>query len=301
MTLQPDPTPTRGASAQTALGSFDQATHPPVILYPPFPEYLPDADFETARYSCRFARTAGDLDTIQRLRYEVFNLELGEGLAESHLTRRDRDPFDSQCHHLMTFHRDVDAVVGTYRLQTNEAAATAGGFYSATEFDLGGLPHEVRNGAVEIGRACISKPHRNSRVLHLLWQGLVAYMQHNRKRYLFGCSSVTTQDPLEAARVLEKLRRDGYVHPTIVVRPQSWCACVDEATPTDGWEDAHIPILFHTYLRHGAKICGTPAIDRAFKTIDFLTFIDLEGVDTTNFEQDRRAARPRKEDPGSAP
>jgi putative hemolysin len=28
----------------------------------------------------------------------------------------------------------------------------------------------------------------------------------------------------------------------------------------------------------GAKICGPPAIDREFKTIDFLTLLDLEGI-----------------------
>ena len=30
----------------------------------------------------------------------------------------------------------------------------------------------------------------------------------------------------------------------------------------------------------GAKICGPPAIDREFKTIDFLTFLDLEKLNS---------------------
>jgi putative hemolysin len=33
-----------------------------------------------------------------------------------------------------------------------------------------------------------------------------------------------------------------------------------------------------TYLMLGAKICGEPAIDRSFGTIDFLTWMDLEGA-----------------------
>jgi len=43
-------------------------------------------------------------------------------------------------------------------------------------------------------------------------------------------------------------------------------------------EDASdkLPKLLRTYLAIGAKICGPPAIDREFKTIDFLTLIDLE-------------------------
>jgi putative hemolysin len=37
-----------------------------------------------------------------------------------------------------------------------------------------------------------------------------------------------------------------------------------------------VPKLLRTYLAVGAKICGPPAIDREFKTIDFLTLVDLE-------------------------
>lgn len=36
------------------------------------------------------------------------------------------------------------------------------------------------------------------------------------------------------------------------------------------------PKLLRAYLTVGARICGAPAIDREFKTIDFLTLLDLE-------------------------
>jgi putative hemolysin len=35
------------------------------------------------------------------------------------------------------------------------------------------------------------------------------------------------------------------------------------------------PKLLRAYLAIGGKICGPPAIDREFKTIDFLTLADL--------------------------
>ena len=35
------------------------------------------------------------------------------------------------------------------------------------------------------------------------------------------------------------------------------------------------PKLLRAYLTIGAKICSEPAIDREFKTIDFLTLLDL--------------------------
>jgi putative hemolysin len=34
--------------------------------------------------------------------------------------------------------------------------------------------------------------------------------------------------------------------------------------------------LLRAYLTIGAKICGPPALDREFQTIDFLTLVDLE-------------------------
>jgi len=39
-----------------------------------------------------------------------------------------------------------------------------------------------------------------------------------------------------------------------------------------------IPKLLRAYLTLGAKICGPPALDRQFKTIDFLTLLDLNNM-----------------------
>ena len=39
-----------------------------------------------------------------------------------------------------------------------------------------------------------------------------------------------------------------------------------------------LPKLLRTYLGVGARICGPPAWDRAFGTIDFLTLLDLEQI-----------------------
>jgi putative hemolysin len=41
-------------------------------------------------------------------------------------------------------------------------------------------------------------------------------------------------------------------------------------------ETVKIPKLLRAYLTLGARICGPPALDRQFKTIDFLTLLDLE-------------------------
>ena len=38
------------------------------------------------------------------------------------------------------------------------------------------------------------------------------------------------------------------------------------------------PRLFRSYLEISARLCGPPAIDREFRTIDFLTFVDLHRI-----------------------
>jgi len=38
------------------------------------------------------------------------------------------------------------------------------------------------------------------------------------------------------------------------------------------------PRLFRAYLDLSARLCGPPAIDREFGTIDFLTLLDLQTI-----------------------
>ncbi len=231
---------------------------------------------DLGRFRARFARTPEDVEAAQRLRYEVFNRELGEGLAESEAAELDRDRFDAQCEHLLVENSETGDVVGTYRLQTLGSARRGHGFYTDGEFDLSGWPTEVMDQATEIGRACVAREHRRGPVLLLLWQGLAAYALHHRKRYFFGCSSLTSQDPAEAARALEWLKQRGHWTDGLPAEPRAGFDCGEADLATDGWEDVRLPTLFRTYLRYGAQICGRPAIDREFGTIDFLTLLDLQ-------------------------
>ena len=247
--------------------------------YPVAPEAVPETMLSEGRYDVAFARTAEQLDEVLRLRFEIFNVELGEGLDESWETRRDRDPFDAVCHHLIVVERASQRIVGTYRMQTTTMAKTHLGLYSSAEFDLTAVPDEIMDGAVELGRACVAEDHRNTQVLFLLWKGLALYMSHNRLRYLFGCCSLTSQDPGEGKAVLDYLADNGHLHPSLTLYPQPGFECYDlDAPPT--WDGTvKIPKLFRIYLRHGGKVCGPPAIDREFKTIDYLVLFDVAAME----------------------
>jgi putative hemolysin len=224
------------------------------------------------RYATRLARSTADLVAAQTLRYEVFNLELKEGLAGSYATGRDEDAFDPVCDHLLVEDRATGSVVGTYRLQTGRTAANRLGYYCAQEFAF--APYEsIRDEIIELGRACVHRQHRNVFVLGLLWKGIADYASARNARYLIGCSSLTSQDPAVGASAYSDLCRKHLASPPWRTKPLPAYECsMGQVAP----EPVAIPKLLRAYLTLGAKICGPPALDRNFKTIDFLTIMDLE-------------------------
>lgn len=249
--------------------------------YPVCAELLPSEPIRERRYEVRFARNAAELDELLRLRFEIFNLELEEGLESSYETGRDEDEFDPFCHHLIVTERASGRIIGTYRLQTSAMAERHIGFYSDAEFDLSLFPEAVLADSVELGRACIAAEHRNTQVLFLLWKGLAQYMAVTDQRYLFGCCSLTSQDPAEGWAVMELLERRGQVHPEIHTAPRPEFECRRDGPAFAG--KVKVPKLFRIYLRHGALVCGPPAIDRRFKTIDYLVIFDVATMSENQF------------------
>ena len=232
------------------------------------------------RYLVRFARNLEEIEAALKLRFEVFNLELNEGLESSFHTQRDRDEFDATCHHLIAIDRTDGNVIGTYRLRTFEMAGTADGFYSASEFDLSTLPNEVLNQSVELGRACIDQKHRNRQVLFQMWKALARYMTQEQKRYLFGCCSLTSQDPREGNQLFRQLVSAGNMHSTFRVCTRTGYECSVGGAYERPGSTVKIPRLFATYLGVGAKVCSMPALDRRFKTIDFLVLFDVQEMNS---------------------
>lgn len=221
-------------------------------------------------YRMRLADSMDDVRAAQRLRFQVFNMELGEGLESAYENGLDADCFDETCDHLLVEDIATGKLAGTYRLQTGTAAMQGNGFYSAQEFQFGPFVHAAAE-IVELGRACVHRQHRNLVVLGLLWKGIANYAKDRGGRYLIGCSSLTSQDPAEGVALYEALQKH--------LAAQAW-----RTEPMPGYECAgdsalertvKPPKLMSAYISIGAKICGPPALDAEFKTIDFLTLLDL--------------------------
>ncbi len=218
------------------------------------------------------AQTMTDLTECQRLRYLVFNREMGEGLATSDRSGLDRDHFDWVCDHLMV--RDISSgrLAGTYRMQTGYRAKGNLGYYSEQLFDFS--PFEaIRGETLELGRACVHRDYRNTTALSMLWKGIASYAALCNARYLVGCSSITSQNPAEGLALYDALKEKYLAEPSLRTQPKPDFRCNDNGATA---EAPRPPRLFRAYLDNSARLCGPPAIDREFKTIDFLTLMDLQ-------------------------
>ena len=171
-------------------------------------------------------------------------------------------------------------IVGTYRLQTGKnAAQRLTAYYCAQEFEFS-VFEQFRAEMVECGRACVHQTTSQSLVvLGLLWKGLrrlcpgepfagfafrvqFAFLAGSRHRCLI---PLTPSYAAKISRPRPKPRTTPC--PVMNVRSNQFAA-----------EPVSIPKLLRAYLTLGAKICGAPALDRQFKTIDFLTVLDLATV-----------------------
>ncbi len=268
---------------------------PPAASSSPF--HIPaalDIHAEVGAYCLHAARTRDDREAACRLRFRVFNIELGEGLDSSYETGLDTDRFDAVCEHLVVEEKASGRIVGTYRMQSGATAAASLGYYSAQEFELG--PYEpLRAGILELGRAAIDRAHRTPEVLTLLWRGIAQYAHGMGLRYLLGCSSLNSADPAEGWQMYRQLQ-NFRVSPEFETIPTAAYACPNEPQAASAQTFACIgtsessaqehtsplapqvkaPKLLRTYLAIGARIAAPPAFDREFRTIDFLTLLDLE-------------------------
>jgi putative hemolysin len=237
------------------------------------PELQPrqDVRLEMGAYVARLALTEQAREEVYRLRFRVFNLELNEGLMSAYADGQDRDRYDAVCDHLMVEDRMSGEIVGTYRIQMGGTAGENFGYYSEQEFCF--APYRAMRGEiVELGRACIHREHRSAEVLNLLWRGIARYALVNGGRYMMGCCSLTSQDPAMGHAVYRSLT-SYLVGPELRTAPTAEYALPEADGVVD---EVKVPKLLRAYLTIGAKICGEPAIDREFGTIDFLTLLDLQ-------------------------
>jgi putative hemolysin len=231
-----------------------------------------------ARFDIKITRNSGEIEEAQRLRFQVFNLEMKKGLQASYKHGRDVDEFDAVCDHLIV--RDLKSrdIVGTYRLLLGSRARATIGFYSEHEFDMERIKR-LDGELLELGRTCARKDFRDQALIPLMWGTIAKYVREHGVRYIFGCGSLYTTEVSQASRYFAMLRKKYYAPDAFRVFPVPAKVFagvnpeLESANPTALFQ--HLPSLLKGYLRVGAWVCGPPALDDEFGTTDFFMLLDF--------------------------
>ena len=219
------------------------------------------------KISVSWARHQDEVRAAQRLRFQVFAVEMGATLPVS-VPGHDIDLFDDYCEHLLVRSQDSGEVIGTYRVLTPTQAKRAGSFYSDLEFDLTRL-RSLRAHMVELGRSCVHTDHRHGGVILALWGALAEFMARNELDTMIGCASIPMQSSgcnsgQAAASIWRQVRQTHLAPIQYHVTPRL-------ALPVDKLDDSmniEPPALIRGYLRLGAKVLGAPAWDPDFNSAD---------------------------------
>ena len=248
----------------------------------------------------RFAQDRDEIAAAQVLRFRVFYEEMQASPdAIGQMTRRDIDPFDDICDHLLVVDHDLppsEAVVGTYRLLRQDVANRCGGFYSAGEYDLAPLLGGSwrTRGFLELGRSCVHPAYRTNATIQLLWRGITRYLDVHGVDVMFGCASFQGTCP-EAHQVALSYLHNHHLAPAqfrVRARPDQYVAMDALPAETYSLRDAlrTLPPLIKAYLRLGAFVGDGAVIDQAFGTTDVFILLSVDRIADRYFNRfDRRA------------
>lgn len=240
----------------------------------------------------RLARTAQDIHRAQRLRYQVFYEEMSAKAGLMHrLSRRDFDRYDPICDHLLVLDHDAPldpktgrpAIVGTYRLLTQDVAEVHGGFYTADEFQIDELVKARPDlHFLELGRSCVLKPYRTKRTVELLWHGIWSYVVERKIDVLFGCASLEGTDPEALALPLSFLHHhvladEPWRVPAVRHRYRSMDLMPKDEIDTKAALKA-LPPLIKGYVRLGGMVGEGAVIDHQFGTTDVMIMLPVEKI-----------------------
>lgn len=239
---------------------------------------------ESEHFRVKLAENHEEVEKAQRLRYEVFNLEQKRGLKTSKKFGIDFDEFDEYCLHLLVLKKESERVVGTYRAHFGSVANSGKGFYSSREYDIKGL-YKIADKCLELGRTCVSPEFRKGAVVALLWGAISELLMRARLTYMLGCVSLENTDPKIGWALYEHLSERRSVRDDFIVKPRPGFVLkrppkreIEILLSNKAALVKNIPSIFKGYLRLGATICGEPAIDREFGTIDFFVLVDVNNV-----------------------
>ena len=228
---------------------------------------------DLGRYTVKTADCVEEFEATIRLRSEVF---LREFAGKAGCNDLDVEYRDHNADFLIIKDRQNNEIYATYRLICSRFTQD---FYSSDEFNIRNFL-KAPGHKLELSRACVRADKRSSGIfLHLLWKGLVQYIELAGVRYLFGCSSIQylrLPELVDVYKVLRETRafsEDHDVQPHLEYRIVDIDGIIRFCNKRSGAID--LPPLLAAYIKAGAKVHGAPAFDQDFGCLDLFTVLDF--------------------------
>ena len=231
--------------------------------------------FDKGNYVVKTADTIDELIATFKLRYTVY----GKFYAEKPARDLDVDEFDQKADHIIVINKELNKVVGTYRVLSSDYVDS---FYTEREFDIDEFK-KTAGKIVEMGRATVDTEARSGVVITLLWRGVADYIKLIEADHLIGCATFWSDDkkvPLDAWH---------YFNGIDVLLKTKTTPCSENIIA--GWEELtqstsrtpeeileikkSLPPLVKSYIKAGAIFGSEPARDNKLSSYDFLATCKL--------------------------
>ena len=222
------------------------------------------------RFEARLSTDTADIEAAQRLRHKAFFDRAG----------RDVEALDAKCLHLLVEDRTSGRLMACCRILPLDAGHI-GDSYSARHYELSAL--QAFDGAMlEIGRFCGLPGATDPDILRIAWAMLTLYVDENKIKMLFGCSSFAGTDVRDYLDSFAMLK-ERHLAPKRW-RPQAKAPQVYSFAkrlrhkPDTKQAMLHMPPLLRTYLLMGGWVSDHAVVDRQLNTLHVFTGLEVAAI-----------------------
>jgi putative hemolysin len=239
------------------------------------------------------------LREIGRLREMTFRA-VGEGTNK----KIDLDNYDIYYQHLFIWDKDLQNIVGAYRIgKGDQILDTMGrrGFYLSELFKIKEPFYPYLRQGIELGRSWIRKEYQQKPLpLYLLWKGILKYLLDNPQyRYMFGPVSISNNfSTFSKSLIVDYITRNHFDYDLAhYVKPKNKFKADLSPMDTDlltgssdtlkdldslisDIENSHIkiPVMLRQYLNLNAKIISFNIDPKFSDCLDGFLVVDMQNI-----------------------
>lgn len=246
------------------------------------------------------------LREIGRLREITFR-EVGEGTNK----KIDLDNYDIYYNHLFIWDKELQNIVGAYRIgKGDEILNTMGrrGFYLSELFKIKEPFYPLLRKGIELGRSWIRKEYQQKPLpLFLLWKGILKYLLDNPQyRYMFGPVSISNNfSKFSKSLIVDYITKNHFDYELAhYVKPKNKFKADLSAIDKDlliesseslkdldslisDIENSHIkiPVLLRQYMNLNAKIICFNIDPKFSDCLDGFLVVDMQNIPSEMLEK----------------